>query len=295
MKNYLLIAAIALCGVSSEAKTRVCEGIFPKNNLWIPAGARTASGIDQDTFNAVIDKVENTYQPIVQAHGGNLEFNRLWDDGTVNSDTDVEGNNWIVNSYGGLARYQGMNYDGFAAIACHEIGHHLGGAPLFSGQDWASVEGEADYFATLKCFRVVFAGDDNEKIVAGMTVDATARQKCETNFPNNSKEIALCERASMAGFVIAKIAGSLSQDKTPGFNTPDPSQVSQVFEDHPQAQCRLDTYFAASICTVPTNTDLGNPDYRTVCMYRHPSRRPPTLLVLSVLICESEKEQDFLL
>ena len=274
MARAILGALIAIFGVSS-AQAKMCDGVFPKNSLWIAADARTSTGISQATFNSVLDKVVSVYAPIVQAHGGVLQFNRLWNDGTVNSDTDLEGNTWVVNSYGGLGRYKGMTADGYAAIACHEIGHHLGGFPLFTGDTWASVEGEADYFATLKCFRTVFASDDNVKIVAGMQIDSTVAQKCQTNYPNNAAEIAICERAGMAGRILGSINASLSNEAQPAFNTPDSSQVNQTFEDHPASQCRLDTYFQAALCSVPANVDLGKTDYRVgACFGNSDGARP---------------------
>jgi Zn-dependent protease with chaperone function len=52
--------------------------------------------------------------------------------------------------FGGLARDPLVTKDGFSAVICHEIGHHIAGAPR-KGFSWASNEGQADYFATTKC------------------------------------------------------------------------------------------------------------------------------------------------
>ena len=64
---------------------------------------------------------------------------------------------WEVHMYGGLARHQAVTADGFALVVCHELGHHLGGAPQkvdwFGRLRWASNEGQADYWGTAKCFR----------------------------------------------------------------------------------------------------------------------------------------------
>jgi hypothetical protein len=269
-----LVLGIAVAAAGQAHARKVCEGIFPKNNLWIGPNVRS-SGISQADFNAVLDKLTAIYGPVAQAHGFKLVFNRLWDDGTVNSDTDVEGTNWVVNSYGGLARYAGMTMDGYAAVACHELGHHLGGAPLFSDQDWASVEGEADYFATLKCLHQYFAGDDNQKATSGMNLDPLTVTKCSADFVGDNNSVSECERASAAGYVVAHILEQLDGSNPIAFNTPDKSQVSQTFEDHPQAQCRLDTYFAGALCTASPDIALDNSNYKTgACVTEADGPRP---------------------
>ena len=54
---------------------------------------------------------------------------------------------------GGTTRVKGMTKDAFAAAVCHEIGHVLGGSPYqtINGSEWASAEGQADFFAANIC------------------------------------------------------------------------------------------------------------------------------------------------
>lgn len=54
---------------------------------------------------------------------------------------------------GGTTRVKGMSKDAYAAAVCHEVGHVLGGAPYqtISGSEWASAEGQADFFAANVC------------------------------------------------------------------------------------------------------------------------------------------------
>ena len=61
------------------------EGILPENSKWISASAKTASTIDEDKFNEIIDKVVAIYDPIITAMGGELKVDKKWDDGTVNA------------------------------------------------------------------------------------------------------------------------------------------------------------------------------------------------------------------
>lgn len=254
-----MIACLGLAGTAHAKK--LCEGIFPKNNLWIGIGLAN-QGIEETEFNTILDKLVTIYDPITASHGFKLQFNRLWSDGTVNSDTDTEGDRWVINSYGGLARYSGMTSDGYAAVACHELGHHLGGAPTFSDGDDMSVEGEADYHVGTKCLRKYFAADNNVAVMANAVIDPLVISKCAAAFAGDAGQIALCERSAMAGFIVADILRDLERDPAIAFNTPDPSQVRSTFEDHPAAQCRLDTYLASGLCTASSDIEFSSTDYK---------------------------------
>lgn len=137
------------------------EGIVPENNMNIPFNAKSVYTIDQTEFNAVIDKVTAIYDPVVTQMGGELSVERNWDDGTVNAYASRRGGTWNIHMFGGLARHEAITSDGFALVVCHELGHHIGGAPKKGGWfgTWATNEGQADYFSTLKCLRKVFRGD----------------------------------------------------------------------------------------------------------------------------------------
>lgn len=258
MKRIVLGVVASLCLAGTAHAKKACEGIFPKNDAWIGANI-VNQGITQQEFDAVLDRVVKIYEPIVASHGAKLEFKRKWSDGTVNADTYKSGGKWIVNAYGGLARYNGMTMDGYAGVSCHELGHHLGGAPLYSGDDM-STEGQADYHMATKCLRRYFAEDDNVRIMSGVPIDPTVVSKCTVAFVGDNEQIALCERAAMAGFVIADILRDLGQEPAIAFNTPDPSVVKSTYESHPAAQCRLDTYLESAVCPVSYTVDFSMTD-----------------------------------
>jgi len=260
--KLIVLSLVAAFGLASSAYASKCEGIFPKNNLWLGVNF-VDQGISEADFNKVLDQVVAVYNPIVASHGFKLQFNRLWTDGTVNSDTDTEGDSWVINSYGGLARYDGMTMDGYAAVACHELGHHLGGAPLFDDGSEMSVEGEADYHVGTKCLRNLWIGDDNVKALKGKQIDPTVNAQCTAQYTGNAQSIAMCERIANASYTVAYILQQLDGDPQIGFNTPDSSVVSQTNEDHPAAQCRLDTYFQSGLCTVSQNIEFSNTDWKT--------------------------------
>jgi hypothetical protein len=273
MTKGILVALMATTLTFSQAFS--CDssghgGFAPENNLKIAVGDKAANTMTKEVFLATIARVSSVYESIVAEKGGKLVMNNRWDDATVNASAQQSGKNWQVNMYGGLARHPLVTTDGFMMVVCHELGHHIGGAPRKAGfggsSSWASNEGQADYFAGLKCMRRVLENDDNIAIVAKMTVDAEAVSKCESIY-KSATEIALCERISMAGKSLAMLLGDLGGNSNVSFTTPDASKVTKTYDDHPQAQCRLDTYFQGTLCDKAISDDVDGKDAtKGVCL-----------------------------
>ncbi len=269
------LTLLSLFSINSFACTEDgTEGFVPENDLKISANAKSMmnSNIDEAEFNAVIDKVEKVYAPIVEQQGGNLKVIRKWDDGTVNAYAQQSGSTWKVSMFGGLARHETITPDGFALVVCHEIGHHIGGAPKKKSiwsSSWASNEGQADYFATMKCLRKTFRSEDNVKIMSKVLVPLKAKLECHRQFTSD-EDRAICERGAMAGLSTAKLFQALrGQEKAPNFTTPDTSVVSKTDDSHPEPQCRLDTYFNGALCQIDDSVDVSNDDEATGVCYRN--------------------------
>lgn len=236
------------------------EGFVPENNLFISAGDKSANTISEAEFNATIDSVEKIYAPIIATYGGELQVVRNWTDGTVNAYAEQEGKVWKVSMFGGLARHKTITKDGMALVVCHELGHHIGGVPRYAGDDWASNEGQSDYFATTKCLRRVWQGQDNIAAVRGMTIPATLKASCEKQW-SAQVDRDLCVRSGMAGDSVAQLFAALSwQVKPAKFDTPDTKQVTSTLDSHPATQCRLDTYFQGALCEKAYTEEIGQQD-----------------------------------
>lgn len=274
-----MIAAMTLSFAPSihSEKTHGHE-FAPENNLRIPVN-QNFSGITEKEFNGVLDDVFEVYEPIFKEHNAEFIIERYWSDETVNAYAFREGNTWHIAMYGGLARHEETTLDGFMLVACHEIGHHLGGYPRGG---WASNEGNSDYFGTLKCLRRIWSKSDNIEIVKKMKVDKKAVELCETQWKDN-EDRAVCQRASMAGKSLGRLLAVLGQQDMPEFDTPDTSVVKKTNHAHPAAQCRLDTYFHGALCTADWNEDMDekDPDVgackagevggRRLCWFKQPS------------------------
>lgn len=261
----------ALIGQANACSKDGKDGFLPRNNYYIPVrrivldhdGNPIGGGITEAEFNGVIDAVEKVYAPIVKAKGGNLVVHRNWKDGTVNAYADRQDGNWNVSMFGGLARHKETTIDGFMLVVCHELGHHIGGAPKIGGTEWASNEGQSDYYATLKCARNVLAHEKNLHALPALDAPDEVRVACRAKFKIDN-EAALCIRGAMGGLslarLLANLGGARSEKDMPLFTTPDTSKVSETDDSHPEAQCRLDTYYSGATCEVDASVDVDNGD-----------------------------------
>ncbi len=261
MKSWLILAVV----LAASAPAFSCSedgstGFAPQNGTPIPVGHKNAKGLNEEQFNRVIDKGIALYDADVTRMGGKLEVERRWSDATANAFAKRSGRVWKVSMFGGLARHEAITEDGFALVLCHEIGHHLGGAPkvngLFGLNRWASNEGQADYFATLKCLRRMFLNDNNSAIVARMNVPAAVRTGCAREH-GRAEEAALCVRTSMAGL---STATWLARGGAISFTTPDAGVVRRTNHAHPAAQCRLDTYWQGALCDKSHSEEVSQSD-----------------------------------
>lgn len=265
--QWLVILAIAMIVGDGICPKNICR-IIDDNQEEIPIEIET--GITEKQFKSVISDFIKTNNPLVKEQGYELVIQNKWSDPTVNANTYVSGKKWIINAYGGLARFEGMTSDAYTMVLCHELGHHLGGFPKIG---WASNEGQSDYYATSKCFPRMAASKKK-----ALNVPEVVTKQCSL-LHKSQDEIQLCEKSSMVGFELATVLNNLSRLFAPmnctvdplkpfscpenyltdiSFSTPDKAEVSKTYNGHPQAQCRLDTYFAGAICNMPHDEDFSD-------------------------------------
>ena len=243
------VFALVGCGSQTEiskikTSNNFHKSFMPENDLWREADFVGDNGMTEAMFNEIIDSVEKVYSPIVKELGGNLVIERNYSDSTVNAYASQDGTTWTVAMFGGLAKRPEVTHDGFAMVIAHEVGHHVGGWPYV--QDWASNEGNSDYFATLAAARNLWK--NNTETVSD--VDPIAKKLCDDNLAGQDTN--LCYRTMNAGYSLANLLGALGNTKV-SFKTPDKTIVKKTNNKHPAAQCRLDTYVSGSLCTVTWN------------------------------------------
>jgi hypothetical protein len=290
--NKVLLGILAALAVVPASVALACSsdgksGIFPENDLYIPVSKFAVYSATQEEFSNAVDKMQKHYAPFFEAQGRTYKIIADWEDGTVNAYANQSGSVSEVHMFGGLARHEKVTADGFMLVICHETGHHIGGAPR-KGARWASNEGQSDYFATLKCAREIWADEDNVAIVSKMEIPQTVTTACQKAF-DTAEDLAICKRAAMGGKSLADTLGDLRKTGDTDFEKPDPKVVSRTDDNHPAAQCRLDTYFAGSVCNKAKEGSLSNSDptvgtcsqengetlgIRPLCWYKPVDRTP---------------------
>ncbi len=271
MKKWILLLALVSSFSSWTCDFHGESGITIDNDLWIGPNDKNAAGVTKEQFDGAINDVEAIYNEIVTSHGGALKVVRNWDDGTVNAFAKQTNGDWEVHMFGGLARHETVTPDGFALVVCHELGHHLGGAPRkmdwFGQIRWAANEGQADYWGISKCFRKLLEKrGDSLEVVKTMTVDPEVQTVCDAEFGASQEESAICVRSAYAGRSLSSLFHSLrGLTEELSFSVKDPAVVTATSHSHPLPQCRLDTYFSAASCGIASNidTDMEDPNIGT--------------------------------
>lgn len=249
-----LLLCLLIFPIKAFSCTEPGEGFLPLNNRKYPVNFKRA-GLTLEKYHEAIDRVMKIYEPIIRSNDAQLVVERKWESQTVNAGTfrRDEGKTWVINLYGGYARHPDITQDGYMLVICHEIGHHIGGAPKKfyqeSGIHWASTEGQADYFATLKCLRRVFEIDNNEEIIAAMDIPESIRTECARSFKSPAK-FNVCLRTSMAGISVSKVNADVRKVPDPDIEITDSASVESTRNEHPVPQCRLNTYFQGALCPV---------------------------------------------
>ncbi len=220
-------------------------------------------------FTEIVNDIERVYDPIVKKLGGDLTVQAQWGDNTPNAFAKKTFSNWLVVITGGLARQPAMTKDGIALVVCHELGHHVAGFPFaqtgiaaWLGMDWVANEGEADYYATQVCARKIWASDLKQNETFRSSASALVKAECDKIWKNEADQN-LCYRSVTAAESLAVVLATLSKKGSPQLHTPNPSVVKTTYAGHPEAQCRLDTYFQGAICPVGWN-DLVVPGKNAV-------------------------------
>lgn len=276
----MLISLIFLCALNLYAH----NGFLPENTLSIPVSLRD-QGITEVTFQRLQDELARIWIPRAKAQGGKLRFVSSWESSMVNAYAQRFGHedewgeegppfdDWRVVLLGGMARHKEMTPDGFSLIICHELGHHFGGFPRLSGEtSWASIEGQADYFASSKCLRELWEKSDNEKHLKGKEIPESLRAFCHEEWPSKA-EFHLCLRTGLAGQAVGRLFANISPfTKAPKFETPDTKIVRQTLNIHPKPQCRLDTYFQGALCDIPYRDSFGDDEIEGACHQRNGHR-----------------------
>ncbi|MGK3990064.1 trypsin-like peptidase domain-containing protein [Sorangium sp. So ce136] len=157
-------------------------------------------------------------------------------------------------------RRQGLTPPDVAAfVACHEIGHALGGFPFkHSGQQVqqvqglkmgqfgtvSSAEGQADYFASKECLPRLWSAEREVNARFRETVTEHVKTRCDEAWGDIDAQN-LCYRLA----AVAEAFGRWTERiPVPDLSTPDTSEGTVTNYNNPPPQCRVDTVFQGALC-----------------------------------------------
>lgn len=282
MKALMIVLSLLINAQAANTEKKVSkykrepETCFPQSLVKYPVGLKNMNGISQHDFNEISNNVQKQMAPEVKKIlGKELIIEKIWDDSTVDAyATRDDTNNPVIVVNGGLARHPQMTKDAFLLILCHEVGHHLGGAPKIprgnSGlRSWSSAEGQADYFATTKCLPHFLKSDNEYKEFENEidpTLFKTALSKCRDNN---------CARIALVGLQASNVFASMvAGTPEPKLNLNDSTKVSKTIFNHPSPQCRLDTFLAGANCDSAQDVPFDSADPKIGACMKESGERP---------------------
>jgi len=228
---------------------------------------------EKQHFVELIENVLSAFQPAAAKHNAILSCEVNWDSSGAGAFTLRRngGRDWHILFYDGLIRLPYVTDDLVQMIACHEVGHHIGGYP-FKENGWAAAEGQADYFATPACLPKLRQADQQKNSTFRDRVNPSIRSWCEAAFPTQERHD-ICFRTGFAMEATRLYEGNGNPNSL-RFDTPDSSVVTEIFLMHPVAQGRLDTEIAGMLCNLPFDMfHIPGPKRYSECTFRVVGRR----------------------
>ena len=207
----------------------------------------------------IIEDAKVIYTPVSIATFNKPLYFRTSESPTVGGSAHHEREHLAIVLDKGLLETPRLTPDGLRMVICHELGHLFGGAPrrnvppewdgltAHDGLSMMTSEGQADYYASLVCFRKLLELEASDSPHPDLTrVGPRLKYKCETEAKLKGDELQNCLRAGLAGEDFLKLVFDfpISCEKF------DDSVAPELVRDfYPGRQCRLDTIVSGALCS----------------------------------------------
>lgn len=180
------------------------------------------SQIGQVEFYTVPVKVISLFSDSLKKNQATLQLDAQWESPYFGAGIAYYDNIFYMRIFAGTTRVEGMTLDAYAALACHELGHIIGGAPYqtITGAEWSSSEGQADFFAASECLPKYFRD----------------QQVSENN---------ILGRVEKAGYELLSALGPFGSQKELPLERHVPLKyqtAETLFNLYPSLQCRYETF-----------------------------------------------------
>lgn len=188
--------------------------------------------------------------------------------------------------YQGLLDHEDLKPSVFLSVACHELGHIIGGAPKYdlAWNSYVGYEGQSDYFVSLKCLRWLLEDSFFQKYLLQyqtQSQDPFVIQQCQEQFKSED-QIKVCRMSAQAGLEFIQFFENVKEeDFYSSFGTPDSLVAGGTYGIHPDFQCRLDTFLAGALCRQGHDREVSDMDpFQGTCK-EGPGARPQCWFIKS--------------
>lgn len=197
----------------------------------------------QEKFNTITSRVAGLYAGTIRERDVEFKIIQDWESDVVNAYAQKFTNVWQLTFKGGLYREAAVTDDALALVACHEMGHLIGGAPYINGSDsQLSIEGQSDFWGSSVCIKRYF----KEFPETVYLEEGFSKYTCDIQYYGDEEAKNICYRTVKAGTSMATMLAG--PEGKVDFESPDYNRLSYTSQKHPAAQCRLDTYTAGALC-----------------------------------------------
>lgn len=231
--------------------------------------------VSEESFYKIVANVYSLYAMTAKNSGRTMYIKTLdWKTPYFSAwaGQDNEASNeslYHINFWGGLARLPYMTNAAFALVACHEVGHILGGEPRIkiNAMHNMSSEGQSDYFAASHCLKNYAM---RFELPLEVEVDPYITARCFEKFNDDKENFEICLQVAQAGNSLAHSLAFLSDFEGLNISSPSENQVNEtLFNSYPDVQCRLDTFMQAALSDFRSNfsDEIPSGD-RPACWFR---------------------------
>lgn len=211
----------------------------------------TTSTVTKQSFNTIPQIIfAQNFTKFVQ-NKQNVSINLEWETPYFSAWVkELTPSQYSINFWGGIARIPGMNDNGLALIACHEVGHLLGGEPRSKLPSflWASAEGQSDYYATSLCLKDYFGFLFDTGKLNEPEVDRILYTRCLTQYAQ-TRDLLICLNIMNGIEGFKSVLFHLDAEKREiSYSKKSPKAKKTNTDSYPDPQCRIETLIAGNFC-----------------------------------------------
>lgn len=217
----------------------------------IEVGDPTTSTVTEKSFNTIPLIINSQHSQDFKKFKIKTKVNTYWEKPFFTAWVqELAPKDYSINFWGGVTRIPGMNDNGLALFACHEVGHLLGGKPRSKIKNflWASAEGQSDYFATSICLKKYFANKAKRGQLEEPKINRKLYTRCVTKYPE-TQDFLICTNIMSAIEAFARVLNHIDPEK-PKINLfkISPAAKETMYNSYPEGQCRIETLRAGNFC-----------------------------------------------